>query len=421
MIDTISMTFAQGALLKKLYTLLLTLSLSTVAAHAVTKTLNHKIKSGDSLSQIAQKNNTTIAQIRQANSMKEGETLKLGRVLKIPTKTYASNQTTSNQTTSIPVKYQIKKGDSLSQIAQKNNTTIAQIRQANSMKEGETLKLGRVLKIPTKTYASSKTSSSKTSSSLAKYKIKNGDSLSQIAQKNNTTVAEIKKANEMTGSQTLKLGRILKVPQNNTVKSTIAEAPQNKQKIKLSQAKEAASNKKLAASIAKLATITLDKNKVKKSNKRSIGDILFGEGKDKSVKLAEAEKSLEAEKCVRITSLAKKKLGNKYVWGATGGRNTFDCSGLTTYVYKQNGIKLPRRAIAQSKTGKRVKRENLQKGDLVFFDTSKSRKGYVNHVGIYIGDNKFIHASSAKKKVIVTSLNAPFYSKRFTGARRLES
>ncbi len=124
------------------------------------------------------------------------------------------------------------------------------------------------------------------------------------------------------------------------------------------------------------------------------------------------------EKSSKITALAKKKLGRRYVWGATGEKNTFDCSGFTTYVYKKNGIHLPRRAIAQSKYGKYVPRSKLKKGDLIFFDTSKRRRGYVNHVGIYLGNGKFIHASSAKKRVVITSLNKAFYSKRYKGARR---
>ena len=60
----------------------------------------------------------------------------------------------------------------------------------------------------------------------------------------------------------------------------------------------------------------------------------------------------------------------------------------------------------------------LKPGDLVFFDTSKNKRGYVNHVGIYIGGDKFIHASSAKKKVTITSLESPFYKMRYKGARR---
>ena len=126
----------------------------------------------------------------------------------------------------------------------------------------------------------------------------------------------------------------------------------------------------------------------------------------------------DADKCQRITSLAKTKLGKKYVWGASGNKNCYDCSSFTKFVYKNIGIDIPRTSIRQSKFGKFVKRSELKKGDLIFFDTSKKRKGYVNHVGIYLGDNKFIHASSAKKKVVITSLDKNFYSNRYKGARR---
>ncbi len=114
---------------------------------------------------------------------------------------------------------------------------------------------------------------------------------------------------------------------------------------------------------------------------------------------------------------AKKKLGKRYVWGASGTKNTYDCSSFTKYVYRKNGIAIPRTSIMQSKHGKYVKRKDLKKGDLIFFDTSKRRKGYVNHVGIYLGNNKFIHASSAKKKVVVSNLSK-FYGQRYKGARR---
>ena len=214
---------------------------------------------------------------------------------------------------------------------------------------------------------------------------------------------------------------MLKIPQDHKAKSAIVKAPEPKQTVKIAQTKNTVSSKKLAASIAKLDTISLEKGSVKKEDKLALGDILFGGKKDKSVTLAKNDGSLGADKCVKITSLAKKKLGGRYVLGATGGRNTFDCSGLTTYVYKQHGIKLPRTSIAQSKIGKSVNKNELKKGDLVFFDTSKRRRGYVNHVGIYIGNNKFIHASSAKRKVIISSLSEPFYGSRLTGARRLKS
>jgi len=119
-----------------------------------------------------------------------------------------------------------------------------------------------------------------------------------------------------------------------------------------------------------------------------------------------------------LERIAKSKLGKRYVWGAVGPK-VFDCSGFTSYVYKKSGVNLPRTSIIQSKYGKYIKRKDLQAGDLIFFDTSKQRKGYVNHVGIYLGNNKFIHASSAKKKVVITSLAKPFYSGRYKWARRV--
>lgn len=120
-----------------------------------------------------------------------------------------------------------------------------------------------------------------------------------------------------------------------------------------------------------------------------------------------------------IVETAKNFLGTKYVWAANGP-NAFDCSGFTKYVFKENGIRLPRYSGHQAKVGMRVSFDELQKGDLVFFDTKHKFRGKVNHVGIYIGNNKFIHASSAKKKVIITSFDRkPFYRKRFLRGERV--
>ena len=119
-----------------------------------------------------------------------------------------------------------------------------------------------------------------------------------------------------------------------------------------------------------------------------------------------------------ISRIARKQLGKHYVWGATGPK-AFDCSGFTSYVYRKIGFNIPRTSRMQAKYGKRISRKSLRPGDLIFFDTSHSHRGYVNHVGIYIGNNRFIHASSARKRVIITSLNKAFYSQRFKWARRI--
>jgi len=115
---------------------------------------------------------------------------------------------------------------------------------------------------------------------------------------------------------------------------------------------------------------------------------------------------------------AKKHLGEDYVWGGTnpGG---FDCSGYMQYIYKKEGVAIPRTANQQSKIGKEVSRFELKKGDLLFFLTDKSRNIPITHVGMYLGDDKFIHAASKRKGIIITSFNKSRYSKLFVKATRV--
>jgi len=121
-----------------------------------------------------------------------------------------------------------------------------------------------------------------------------------------------------------------------------------------------------------------------------------------------------------LLSEAKKHIGKTYVWGANGPK-CFDCSGFTSYVCKQSGISIPRTSNKQGEVGFKLARGELKQGDLIFFDTSKENKGVINHVGIYIGNNKFIHASSATMSVVISSLEQPFYSQRFKWGSRVES
>lgn len=107
-------------------------------------------------------------------------------------------------------------------------------------------------------------------------------------------------------------------------------------------------------------------------------------------------------------------IGTKYKTAGTTTKG-FDCSGFTSYVFRKFGIELPRTSAAQSKTGKKVDKDDLQAGDLVFFNTSG--KG-VSHVGIYVGDGKFAHSSSSKG-VTITKLSDSYYAKRYLGARRV--
>lgn len=117
----------------------------------------------------------------------------------------------------------------------------------------------------------------------------------------------------------------------------------------------------------------------------------------------------------KAIKLLKEQVGKPYVWGANGP-DSFDCSGLVRYIYKNAlGKDIPRVSEDQSKVGQAVSRENLQPGDLVFFDTMD--KGKVSHVGMYIRNNEFIHAANSKKGVIKSILTG-YYDKKFINARR---
>jgi len=119
-----------------------------------------------------------------------------------------------------------------------------------------------------------------------------------------------------------------------------------------------------------------------------------------------------------ILKNAKTHLGENYVWGGTKP-NAFDCSGYVQYLYKKEGVLLPRTAYEQSQVGKPISKEKLQKGDLLFFLTDKSRGIPVTHVGMYIGGGKFIHAASSKKGIIITPLKKSKYNRLFVKATRI--
>lgn len=119
--------------------------------------------------------------------------------------------------------------------------------------------------------------------------------------------------------------------------------------------------------------------------------------------------SSSSNKGTQVVNYAKKYLGASYVYGGDGP-NSFDCSGFTQYVYKKFGVSLPHSASAQQSYGKAVSKSNLKQGDLVFF---------TGHVGIYVGNNKFIHAANPSKGVVITSLSDSYYKKNYITARRI--
>jgi cell wall-associated NlpC family hydrolase len=116
-----------------------------------------------------------------------------------------------------------------------------------------------------------------------------------------------------------------------------------------------------------------------------------------------------------VVELAREYLGTPYRYGGST-REGMDCSGLVLRVFKRAGHDLPRTSASQFRVGENVAASELMPGDLVFFTDGKGR---VNHVGIYAGKRRFIHASTGKHKVRYDSLNSSYFRSRYAGARRI--
>jgi len=119
-----------------------------------------------------------------------------------------------------------------------------------------------------------------------------------------------------------------------------------------------------------------------------------------------------------LKKMVKKLQGRPYVWAEEGPRN-FDCSGFTYYMYGSMGIEIPRVAREQAKAGKPISKQELKYGDLIFFDTEKAQRGRITHVGMYLGNGWFTHASTGKYEIIYSNLNTSnYYKKRLRVCRR---
>jgi len=117
-----------------------------------------------------------------------------------------------------------------------------------------------------------------------------------------------------------------------------------------------------------------------------------------------------------VISLARQYLGTRYLWGGMSP-NGFDCSGFMNYIFRPFGIYLHRRSIDMATNGVYVSRKNLLPGDLVFFATMGG--GRVSHVGMYIGGGEFIHSSSQRTGVMISSLSTAYWNRTYVTARRV--
>jgi cell wall-associated NlpC family hydrolase len=124
------------------------------------------------------------------------------------------------------------------------------------------------------------------------------------------------------------------------------------------------------------------------------------------------------ERAREVIFYALSLVGIHYRWGGNNPESGFDCSGLVSHVYRQiAGLVLPRDSYGMALQGTPVSKEELRPGDLVFFNTMRRP---FSHVGIYLGDKRFVHAPSAGKTVNVVDMTEPYWAQRYNGARRID-
>jgi len=433
-----------------------------VAAKAPKKgKVSYTIAKGDTLFTIARKHHTTTKELREANGMERNALIRVGQVLTVPTNTYFPDAASKKEKVAVAKKkqpkeskgiYEVQSGDTLFSIAKKNRVTLKEIMVLNDIKAGSVIRVGQKLKVSKK---SAFIAGKKPTVKRKQYKTKRGDTLYRIAKREGISIKKLRALNtrlkkvknihsKLKSNMLLAVGTIKpsapKKPKTYRVKkgdTLWLIAKKHKTTVKKLRALNKISRRtKLykgmlltidgkAKSSARKTTQRIAKNKKSKTGKKRRIASKKSRRKSSNRRLNDAMALLNGKSSRRgggsskVIRTAKRYLGTRYVWGAQGP-NRFDCSGFTQYVIrKSKGVRLPRVSRKQAYYGKYVSRSNLRAGDLIFFDTSRRRRGYVNHVGIYIGGSKFIHASSAKHRVVISSLNRPFYNARFKWGRRV--
>lgn len=320
--------------------------------------------------------------------------------------------------------YIVRKGDSLSSIAREHHISYKALAHANGLTDKSVLQLGKKLNIP-----SSSTSASKAPHSVPSPAASvpgRAVALGIVAKS-----APLRSAPEASGKKiaTLPTGAKIKILQTKwhwhqvkTASGAIGWV--GDYLVRTQPLPDAASAHAKTTHLAKAhASSHKSAPRSRISSATTTTPRQYMAHVEKADRLPQAEPARVAsansdddkgEMAVLRTAMAQR--GSRYRYGGVS-RGGFDCSGFTRWVYAKHGVSLPHNAAAQSRTGKKVAKSELQPGDLVFFSTRGKRVG---HVGVYTGNGKFIHASNPRGGVKIDSLSSSYYGSRFVGARRVK-
>lgn len=224
------------------------------------------------------------------------------------------------------------------------------------------------------------------------YVVRSGDTLYHIAQAYGVTVTQLQEANHLASPDVLSAGQVLRIPRPAAAPTVVGAAP-----AVLSAAPAMRTAAPAIQGTAPVRSTVPDRASV--STPPPV--------------LSSTERTGLLAR--RVTSEALGYLGTPYVWGGVSPSGV-DCSGLVYLVYEPYVPDIPRRSYDQWNAGVPVGRSDLAPGDLVFFNTDGSG---ASHVGIYIGDGRFVHPSATPRRVVIDDLDAPYYAGHYMGARRV--
>jgi LysM repeat protein len=281
----------------------------------------------------------------------------------------------------------VRKSESLQSIARKYHVSVDELKDVNNL---SSTRLEKGTKVIIPSHPDAQTKKQKLGNKPSSYKVAKGDTLPGIAKKTGVKMTELRRFNGLKGNK-IKLGQVLALadtatPGDETPRSVVAA-----NRLQLVN-RDLLNEQEFSDTLAELTDID----------------------SDRPVDLAKSleENSAGANK---IKKTAYSFLGARYRFGGNS-RNALDCSSFTQQVFREQKVTLPRTAREQFYVGNEVMRGDLQKGDLVFFQTYAR---FPSHVGIYLGNRKMIHASSRDRRVVISTMDTPYYVSRYLGARRV--
>jgi len=306
----------------------------------------------------------------------------------------------NKQSSKMFVTYKIKKGDTLAKIAKHFNVPLDVLLEHNKQLNPKNLRIGAIVKIPSNNNNISVQSSKKSweKDNKAVYIVKKGDTLYSIAKKYSISVDEIKKQNELKNNNlTIGMPIVLK-------KEYLSYKPKQNKKSNYSLSESSD-----VVNANEEEDYEYNENEINAAESTSIA-----ENKNVVENFDKIQYTLSDNDVRKLISSALDYIGASYKYGGNQPAS-IDCSAFVKRVFSQVNIPLPRTSREQYELGVEVPIDKLEVGDLLFF----KRKKRIGHVGIYIGDNMFIHAASKGKGVIISSIDSPYFKKSFIGAKRL--